>query len=178
MSVVVVAYDSAWPVQFEEEKARIVAAIGTYLDAIEHIGSTAVPGLGSKPVLDIQASVRNYSLIAECVPLLEGLGYEYKGEHGIPGRHFFRKPGTAVSGLERTHHLHIVSKDAALGRATWEKQVLFRDYLCAHPETAQEYYRLKSTLALQFAADRQSYTQGKTDFILNVVAQAREEDGL
>ena len=103
--VVVVDYDPRWPRQFEEEKARIVAALGDVMEgvvAIEHVGSTAVPGLAAKPIIDIIPGVRDLSYGGLCIQPLERLDYEYLGEMGIPGRFYFRK------GDPRTHHLHLV----------------------------------------------------------------------
>lgn len=95
--VLVVEYDAAWPRRYEEERARIVDALGELMTAIEHVGSTAVPGLGGKPVIDIMIGVARQEDGESCVGPLEALGYEYRGEAGIPGRLFFRR------GVPRTH---------------------------------------------------------------------------
>ncbi len=168
-------YDPTWPAQFEAEKASIQAVMGEYLRAVEHVGSTSIPDLGAKPVLDLLIIVRDHTPISACVPLLEQLAYEYRGEAGIPGRHFFRKPAMSISGFERTHHLHLVDFSDERGRANAEEMLLFRDYLRLHPDIARDYLQLKKSLANQFGSDRASYTNGKTDFVLSVLAKARQE---
>ena len=81
-----------WPSLFEEEKARLLAVVSDHIEDIQHIGSTEVPGLGAKPIIDIQMSLRDLALVEKCVGPLESIGYEYLGEYGIPGRYFFHKP--------------------------------------------------------------------------------------
>ncbi|HTK09638.1 MAG TPA: GrpB family protein [Ktedonobacteraceae bacterium] len=169
-------YDPHWPAQFEEEKASIQAAIGKYVRAIEHVGSTSVPGLGAKAVLDMLIIVHDHTPIPDCVPSLEQLGYEYRGEAGVPGRHFFRKPPLSVSGFERTHHLHLIDFTDEQGRVEGESQLLFRDYLRRHPEHARDYVRLKQELAARFGNNRNGYTDGKTAFVLATVEKARQEN--
>src|SRR5947209_7330403 len=85
-----VEYNRAWPTLFEEEKVRMLAAIGEHIDDIQHIGSTSVPGLGAKPIIDILISLPEIALVESCVWPMQQMGYEYLGEAGIPGRHFFR----------------------------------------------------------------------------------------
>jgi GrpB-like predicted nucleotidyltransferase (UPF0157 family) len=161
------AYHPAWARLFEEEARVLQAALGGLVGAIEHVGSTAVPGLAAKPIIDVMGGLRRIEDVAACVPVLEGLGYEYKGEYGIPGRHFF------VKGAPRTHHLHLVR----VGSAFWEDHLLFRDYLRRHPEEAAAYARLKHDLAARHAADREAYTDSKTAFICGVLERARAEQG-
>jgi len=165
-SVVIVAYDPRWPALYEEEKRLLRDLLGDALVAIEHIGSTAVPGLGAKPIIDIMAAVRRLADAEACIPALAAVGYEYAPEFEtiIPERRFFRKgpPGC------RTHHLHIVEVTSEF----WDHHLLFRDYLRAHPAVAEEYLQLKKRLAVRFAGDRASYTEAKSDFILGVVAKA------
>ena len=134
-------YDSKWPSQYEEEKSRITAVIGRNVVAIEHIGSRAVPGLGAKPIIDIMEGVRQLADAELCIELVHNIGYEYVPEYeaSIPERRYFREgpPG------ERTHHIHMVE----LYSDFWERHLLFRDFVCAHPEVAQQYYELKKELA-------------------------------
>ena len=164
--VVIVAYDPDWPAMYEEEKRFLSNLLGDAIVAMEHIGSTAIPGLGAKAIIDVMAAVRRLADAEACIPALVTIGYEYAPEFeiAIPERRFFRKgpPG------ERTHHLHIVE----LTSEFWDRHILFRDYLRAHPDDAEEYLRLKKGLAARFAADRASYTEAKTDFILGVVDRA------
>jgi GrpB-like predicted nucleotidyltransferase (UPF0157 family) len=165
--VVVVPYDEAWPSLFKRERIRIQRAIDSWAEQIEHIGSTAVPGLAAKPILDILIGVRSLRDADFCIEPLERLGYEYRGEAGVPGRRFFRK------GNPKTHHLHL----AEVGSEFWERHLLFRDYLRTHPEAAQVYARLKHHLAEHFREDRAAYTEAKTVFISGVVRRAREDRG-
>lgn len=163
--VEVAEYDPAWPVAFERERALIADALGDLALAIEHVGSTAVAGLGAKPIIDIMIAVSNLAEGEHCVGPLERLGYEYRGEAGIPGRLFFRK---FTEGL-RTHHLYVVEQ----GSDYWELHLLFRDYLREHPEEARDYYDLKVRLAERFGADRLGYNEAKTEFIESALARAR-----
>jgi GrpB-like predicted nucleotidyltransferase (UPF0157 family) len=161
--VLVVEYDPEWPRRYEEERGRIVAAFGGLIAAIEHVGSTAVPGLGGKPIIDIMIGVARFEDGERCVGPLEGLGYEYLGELGIPGRLYFRR------GLPRSYQVHLVDH----GSDFWERHLLFRDFLRAHPETAAEYYEFKKGLAARFRTDREAYTEAKTAFIRSVEERAR-----
>lgn len=161
--MLVVEYDPQWPRRYEEERSRIAAALGRLIAGIEHVGSTAVPGLGGKPVIDIMIGVARFEDGERCVGPLEGLAYEYLGEFGIPGRLYFRK------GIPRTHQVHLVEQ----GGDFWEDQLLFRDFLRAHTETAEDYYNLKKELAAKFRTDREVYADAKTPFIQAVLDRAR-----
>ncbi len=161
----VVEHDPAWPAEYERERALIADALGNLVFAIEHVGSTTVPGLGAKPVIDILIGVRRFADSERCVRPLDELGYEYRGEAGVPGRIHFRK---IVRGV-RMHHLDIVQK----GSDFWDRSILFRDYLRGHPEDAQEYYELKVRLAAQFGDDYPGYTEAKSEFIEAILVKAR-----
>ncbi|MCS7040039.1 MAG: GrpB family protein [Caldilineales bacterium] len=156
-------YDPRWAVAFAAEAARLREALGPYALAIEHIGSTAIPGIPAKPILDIGVAVQRFEEAAACVPLLERLGYEYLGENGIPRRHFLRR------GHPTTHHLHITE----IGSRQWEEHLLFRDYLRSHPDEAQRYAALKRELAQRHPNDRDAYLEGKAAFITAVLDAAR-----
>lgn len=161
----IVEYNPDWPLMFEKEKALLLAAVGEYIEDIQHTGSTSAPGLAAKPVIDILVALRDLSLVEKCVEPLEKLGYGYLGENGLPGRHFFRKPGG--DSWHRTHHIHMVRK----GLSEWENQTRFRDYLRAHPETRQQYQNLKRELAARFGSNRKGYTDAKEDFVIEVLRQ-------
>jgi GrpB-like predicted nucleotidyltransferase (UPF0157 family) len=163
-AVEIAEYDPAWPEAYERERAAIADALGGHVLAIEHVGSTSVPGLGAKPIIDIIIGLRDLADHARCVAPLESLSYEHKGEYGIPGRHYFRKP---VQGL-RTHQVHMVEQ----GSAFWVRHLLFRDYLRANPDEAAAYGRLKRELAARFGADVEGYTEAKTEFIRSAEARA------
>jgi GrpB-like predicted nucleotidyltransferase (UPF0157 family) len=163
--VVLVPYNKAWPSLFLEERVRIERVLGPLAEGIEHVGSTAVPGLVAKPILDIMVGVRSPRDVDRCIRPLERLCYEYRGEARVPGRLFFRR------GDPRTHHLHV----AEVGSEFWERHLAFRDYLRADPETALEYAQLKHDLASRFHGDRAAYTEAKTGFISEVVRRATED---
>ena len=169
--VIVVPYDGAWPSLFEEERARIERAIGPFVEEIQHIGSTAVPGLAAKPVVDIMVGVRSLGDSPALVARLEAIGYEYvpELERQMPSRRYFRK----LRGGRRTHQVHLVERSDA---GFWDRHVLFRDYLRARPGTAEEYARLKRGLSERFEGDRAAYTDAKTGFISGIVRRAEEDE--
>jgi len=164
-------YDPNWPTLFEKEKNLILGAVGCIVVGIEHIGSTAVPGLEAKPIIDILVAVSHLSDARRCIEPLKVLGYEYQPrlEADIPERRFF---GKGVPPREQHYHLHMVE----LRSDFWERHLLFRDYLRAHPEVAQEYQRLKTQLAAEYGRNREGYTEAKTPFIESIVAKARAEN--
>jgi GrpB-like predicted nucleotidyltransferase (UPF0157 family) len=165
--VIIVEYDPRWPAQYEAERDVIVAAVGDWIVAIEHVGSTAVPGLGGKPIIDIMPAVRRLMDAERCIQPLASVGYEYVPEYNeiMPERRYFHKGPPEA----RTFHLHVVERTSEF----WERHLLFRDFLRGHPEEAQEYYLLKKELAARFGRDREGYTEAKTAFIEGIVARAR-----
>ena len=167
------SYDPAWPESFRRERDYLMSCLpNDLLGRIEHFGSTAVPGLAAKPIVDMLVEVSDLEATkARIVPLLEAQGYDYfwratKGEDGPPFYAWFigRDPATRV----RTHHIHMVEPDFP----HWES-LAFRDHLIAHPEVAREYEALKRSLAVEHGHDRVAYTRGKADFIERVTAAAR-----
>lgn len=165
-SIEVVEYDPEWPLLFEVEAARIRAACGDGVRAIEHIGSTSVPGLAAKPIIDIMPGVEDIGRArAVLVAGMEGLGYESMGEYGIAGRLYFRR------GEPRSHHVHVFE----IGHPEWRRHLLFRDYLRAHPETAVEYAALKRELARAHGLDREAYTDAKAPFIERILELAGQD---
>ena len=164
----VVEYDPRWPSMYEEARAEIVGRCGQGVLAIEHVGSTSVPGLAAKPIIDIMAGVATLDGGRALAGPLSTLGYEYVPKDEQPGRLFFRR-GERGAG---THHLHVVE----LGGEEWRRHLLFRDRLRAHAETAREYARLKRGLAAAHAEDRGAYTEAKTPFITSVVEKAQREE--
>jgi GrpB-like predicted nucleotidyltransferase (UPF0157 family) len=152
-----------WHGLFTEEVDRLSVAVGEYVLAVEHVGSTAICGLRAKPIIDIAVAVREVADAEKCVVPLERIGYEYRGEQGIAGRHFFGK------GEPRTHHLHMVE----MGSDVWRSHLLFRDYLRQHRDVREKYEKLKEALAQKHEEDREAYTEGKAAFIEGVLAAAR-----
>ena len=127
------------------------------------MGSTSIPGMLAKPIIDIAIAVADFEDARVCIPLMEGLGYEYKGEFGIPLRHYF------VKGDPRTFHVHM----SEITSLEWQNTLLFRDYLCQHADLAAEYAELKTRLALKYPQDRTAYLDGKTEFVQRVLQIAR-----
>lgn len=117
-------YTEEWPVLFRTEAAHLQAAIGAHVLDIQHVGSTAIPGLPAKPILDIGVAVENFEAAAICIQPLAAIGYRYRGEMGIPRRHYF------VKGDPITHHLHMNE----ISSADWQQQIAFRDYLRQHTD--------------------------------------------
>jgi len=162
--IVIADYDPLWPGLAAEEMARIQAALGDHLLAIEHVGSTSVPGLAAKPLLDLMAGLRSLDEARACVPQVEALGYRYRPGDSIPDRVYFNKG--PESG--RTHHLYLVE----LGGEYWVRHIAFRDALRTDPALAADYAALKRRLAAQYGTDRIGYTEAKTEFIQAVEAKA------
>lgn len=155
--IVVTDYHPNWPCLYEREAAEIRRILGPLLVSIHHIGSTAVPGLAAKPIIDILPVVTDIRAVDALKPAFEDIGYEYMGEFGIPGRRYLRKGGD-----ERTHQLHIFGRDHA---ADIRRHLAVRDYLRAHPEAARDYGELKQDLAARFPYDIEGYCDGKDAFV-------------
>ena len=162
-------YTAGWSRLFQEEKARIQAAIGVHVLDIQHVSSTAIPGIVAKPIIDIAIAVESFEAAFVCVEPMERIGYEYTGENGIPRRHYFVKRNPLT-----IHHVHVNEFHC---RAWWD-QVLFRDYLLEHSEALEAYMMLKKGLAEQFPCDREAYTDGKAQFIQHILCLARSKAGV
>jgi GrpB-like predicted nucleotidyltransferase (UPF0157 family) len=168
--VIIVAYDPRWPHEFEAERARIGRALGALALRIDHHGSTAVPGLAAKPIIDIQISVARLDSIATYVERLAPLGYLHMPHADDAVCPFFHRPAQ----WPHTHHVHLVET----GGDEERKTLAFRDYLREHAPAAREYERLKRGLAGEFgehdAASREAYANAKGEFIARVVSLALE----
>jgi GrpB-like predicted nucleotidyltransferase (UPF0157 family) len=162
-----VPHQQDWSAMYEAEKKRLLTAVKRYILDIQHVGSTAIPGIPAKPIIDIGIAVQNFEQAAVCIEPIVALGYVYVGENGIPRRHYFRK--TDENG-RRTHHLHLNE----ITGLDWANQIDFRDYLRQHPETAAQYARLKTGLAQQYPTDRLAYLDGKAPFIETTLHLARQ----
>jgi GrpB-like predicted nucleotidyltransferase (UPF0157 family) len=159
--VEVVPHDRNWPVQYARERDHICRALGSSVLDVQHVGSTAVPGLAAKPIIDIAVAIDSLQHAAVVLPVLESLEYELHAEIQIPGEIFFRKRGG-------THHLHLLEEHSPY----WENYLFFRDYLRKDAAGARRYLSLKKRLADRFARDRNSYTRGKARFIESVLQKA------
>jgi len=167
---VVVPYDPRWPRLYREEKRRILEAVGQKVMVVEHIGSTAVPGLGAKPIVDIMAGVLQSADAGDCLPPLQPLGYDdVTPQPGNPEWYCCLGKYTHAPEKATPYHLHLVR----FMSDHWERHLLFRDFLRTHAEVAQQYYELKKKLAAEHGSDREGYTEAKTSFIESVVLQAR-----
>jgi GrpB-like predicted nucleotidyltransferase (UPF0157 family) len=164
--IVVKDYDPQWPLLYEGEKERILQAIGDIITTIEHVGSTAVPGLAAKPIIDIMPGVARVEDLDRCIEPLLRIGYEYRPalEVSLPNRRYFRKPD--ATGVH-THHIHV----AVHGSDLWVRTLRFRDYLRANSEKAREYQELKKRLAAEHESGT-TYTFAKSDFIRAVEEMA------
>jgi GrpB-like predicted nucleotidyltransferase (UPF0157 family) len=166
--IVIADYNSAWPTMFEREREVVVGALGKLVLEIEHIGSTAIPGLPAKPIIDLLVGIRSLGEARSCAvkPLVQ-LGYVYIPDYEpwLPDELFFRKgvPGPW------THHVHVMEP----GNPRWDDHLRFRDYLRAHPATAADYAELKKSLAKRFGEDIGAYRDAKDDFVHDVLVRAR-----
>jgi GrpB-like predicted nucleotidyltransferase (UPF0157 family) len=153
-------YTPLWAELYREEEKRIVAAVGRLILDLQHIGSTAIPGIKAKPILDIMAGVAQLEKALLCKAPLEAIGYDYIAHAGIANDYVFGK------GVARTHLLHVVEH----GSAEWTNNLCFRDRLRNDPELAQEYGRLKEELSRKFSGSRADYHIEKSKFISDVIA--------
>jgi GrpB-like predicted nucleotidyltransferase (UPF0157 family) len=156
--VEVVPHDPRWRDAFEAEAKQVAAALGENVVAIHHIGSTAIPNIYAKPVVDLLVEVRDITKIDGRSSAMESLGYEVMGEFGIPGRRYFRKDNQEGT---RTHQIHAFEA----GSAEAERHLAFRDYIIAHPGDAQSYSELKRKLAEEYPQSIDEYMDGKDGFI-------------
>jgi len=163
--IYIARYDTAWPTRFGELAAAMREALGDVAVRIDHIGSTSVPGLAAKPVIDIQVSVRNLEPVDPFRIPLEGLGYVYRKSNPELTKHYFREP----PGQPRTH-IHV----RRAGSFSEQYPLLFRDYLRHHLQSAGEYERVKRRLAEQFPHDRLGYTNAKGTIVWEIIRRADE----
>lgn len=165
--ILVVPYDPRWPALFEEERVRLLAALAPSVLEIEHFGSTSVPGMAAKPILDMLAAVRSLEDVDPLTDALAELGYQdasvWLGGWSVPDRRLF----CLGPYNEGTHHLHFV----VLGSEPWTGNRRFRDRLRSDPEAAAGYARLKQGLAEAHGTDVDGYTDGKTEFVFSALGR-------
>lgn len=162
-TIVVVDYDPNWPEAFERLRSQVWPAVGEVALAVEHIGSTSVPGLAAKAIIDLSVVVRAEADIPVAIERLAPLGYVHRGDLAVEGREAFDSPYASPA-----HHLY-VCPPASLGLAN---HLAVRDYLRMHPEAVKEYGDLKKHLAMQFPHDIDGYVDGKTAFLLKILRTA------
>jgi GrpB-like predicted nucleotidyltransferase (UPF0157 family) len=163
VKIEIVKYDPLWPDLYAEERERVEAVLGDLAESIEHIGSTSVPGLSAKPIIDILVTVAHLGPVDPYIERLGSLGYTYFPVLGNTARYSFGR------GIPHTHHIHIVEH----GGEGHIRPLAFRDHLRSHREAARQYETLKRQLADRFHDNRQAYNQGKTDFIWSIEMKAR-----
>ncbi len=180
MLVEVVPYDPQWKTAFEAESQQIVKALAKNLVVIHHIGSTAIPHIYAKPVIDFLIEVKDIDLVSEQTPAMVALGYEAMGEYGLIGRRYFRKDASAEFSSAacavrkenppgiRTHHVHIYE----IYSPEIKRHLAFRDYMIAHPEDAEQYSQLKQELAQKYPEDIEGYMDGKYEFVKRIERKA------
>src|SRR5229473_551105 len=160
----IVPYDASWPDRFEAEKALLRAAIGPWVTGgIHHVGSTAVPGLVAKPVIDILVGVEDLPSSYDCFGELAKLGYQY-APYRAEEMHWFCKPNPS----HRTHHLHLVPT----GSPRYRNELAFREILRSRSDIAGEYATLKRALADDYQHDREGYTEAKAAFVEKLLRES------
>lgn len=163
-TVEVVAHRPEWLEIGEKERLDVLSVAGSLITDVQHVGSTSVPGLSAKPIIDLVAAVENLDMISDFAARLEELGYEYRGDSGEQGGHLLVKessPGV------RTVHLHVVRYDDM----QWNNYIKFRDHLRGSDSARKEYSELKQLLAKRFVGDRVSYTNAKDEFIKQLLSR-------
>ena len=162
--VVVLPYVEAWKKDFEEIKAELMAVLDGLVLSVEHVGSTSVPGLAAKPIIDIDVIIEDTDCFEKVRTALETIGYQHEGDLGIPGREAFKYHGKEHL---RKHHLYVCAKDSD----ELKRHLSFRDYLRTHPEAVKEYGRIKEEGARLYPNDIDSYIEYKAPFIENIYEQ-------
>ena len=157
--VVLARSNSGWSATFKSEASDLNSVMKGRVSGIEHVGSTSIPGIRAKPILDIMVGVLNLTDGIALGPVLAELNYELRPNAGLPGEHVFTK------GTPRTHLLHMVEYEGEV----WQQKLAFRDALREDTDLALAYEKLKVELSLKYVADRGAYTDGKTEFVRGVV---------
>jgi GrpB-like predicted nucleotidyltransferase (UPF0157 family) len=167
MKVEVVPHDPSWRSKFEDEAKQVALALGENVVIIHHIGSTSIPHIYAKPIIDMLVEVKDITKVDADNSAMEALGYKVMGEFGLPGRRFFRKYDQTG---KRTHHVHVFE----INISEVQRHLAFRDYMIAHPEYANKYSELKRQLAKQYPEDIDGYMDGKDGFIKDMEKRAIE----
>jgi len=157
--VVVVAYNPSWPQQFEALRSRLASVLGHMATAIEHVGSTAVPGLAAKPIIDIDLLLKLPDDLPLAISELASIGYQHRGDLGIPSREAFHAPAGDLH-----HHLYVCPDNTE-----YQRHIAFRDYLRAHSKESDFYASLKLQLAIRFRDDREAYNNAKAEFVETIL---------
>lgn len=163
----IVPYTSSWITKFEKEKKLLEETLGIWIEnGIHHVGSTSIPGLSAKPIIDIMVGVKNLEEAKACIPLLSSIGYvyyPYKPDQML----WFCKP----SPQHREYHLYLIEPT----NSEWNARLLFRDFLRKHEDVKNTYESLKKGLADKYKNDRDAYTQAKAEFVFSTVEKAKSD---
>ncbi len=170
VEIVLVGFDPKWAEKFKEEKEAIMERIGKFVLSIDHIGSTAIPNIVAKPVIDILIGIKSLDQSDEIITAMQNVGYEYLEsiESHFPERRLFVKPPTNKE--KRLFNVHIWEHQSK----GWEEMLSFRDYLLAHPETAKEYEYVKKHMAKRFPNNEVAYSIGKEGFMQVILLRAKK----
>jgi GrpB-like predicted nucleotidyltransferase (UPF0157 family) len=161
--VVVVDYDPQWPATFEILSAPLAGALGTLAAAIEHVGSTSVPGLAAKPIIDIDVLLKSTTDLPLVIQRLACIGYVHRGDLGVAGREaFYAPPGSPK------HHLYVCPPESR----EYRRHLALRDFLRTHSAEAENYGKLKRSLGARFRNDRSAYNEGKSEFVEALLQRA------
>lgn len=163
--VVIVDYSPLWPKQFATLRSRLANLLGGLALAIEHVGSTAVPGLAAKPIIDVDVLLRSPNDLPSAIAALTSIGYKHRGDLGIPGREAFRAPAG-----DFRHHLYVCPNDAE-----YQRHIALRDHLRANSREADAYAALKRKLAAKFGEDRDAYNNAKREFVESILRKSAKE---
>jgi GrpB-like predicted nucleotidyltransferase (UPF0157 family) len=164
--VKLIFYKQAWKKLYKKEEKLLLNVLGKDILDIRHVGSTSVPGVKSKPIIDIAIGISSLKIGKKFISPLKKLGYEYGGNAGVKGRLFFAKGNRR----NRTHYLHVEK----LNSRNWKNHIIFRNYLRRHKKAVREYNKLKETLAKEFKNDRDQYTAKKDYFIKKIINKANK----
>ncbi len=164
----IVSYDPKWPQKYEVERARLLALFPEAFLALEHVGSTAVPGMAAKPIVDMIGGVRSLEEADALLPALCQNGYSTSAEFNatLIGQRWLMRH----AGGHRTHHLHLIVHEAP----EWRRKITFRDALRSNPDVARRYQELKANLAEAIGSDREAYTSAKTQFVEEIIRSSLE----
>lgn len=164
--VKLIFYKPIWKKLYKKEEKSLLNAFGEDILDIQHVGSTSIPGVKSKPIIDIAVGIKSLKIGKKFIVPLKKLGYGYKGDAGVKGRLFFAKGNKG----NRTHYLHVEK----LNCKNWKNHIIFRDYLKKHKKAVKEYNKLKERLAKEFKDDRDQYTAKKEFFIRKIINKAKK----
>ena len=165
-SVAVYPYDEEWPVEFEKEKKILEGILKDFDVQIEHVGSTSIPGLSAKPIIDIAIGVKDEKTLFEIEPVMAEAGYDILNDYETKGEILARKGPPEC----RTHYIHM----QLIGSEYWDEFMYFRRYLLDHPEEIKRYEELKKELSVKYADERKKYTAGKNEYNSSIPEKAHK----